>query len=163
MLNTDKTDFYHQLGILFAAYNVPLTEDRKEAFWYGLHECRLSEITLNVAKLCEVAKKGAPVPRPADLRNVLPDREYQPKDPKIEASFQAAEKFAARTWHEFETTDPELARLDLTIARAGRILARDHEGSPQYAEALQDDRRARDRRADLWRRRAADKPSRVWT
>lgn len=155
MLNTDRPDFDHQIDILMAAFGQwQVTPIQREAFWLGLNDCRLSEIAANVAKLCALARKGQPVPRPAELRNVLPASEYRPADPKMDAAFAAAEAFNRRTWDEFLRVDPEMARIELQIAKAGRILARDFEGSPQYAEAVTHDRYARNARVTLMRVRA---------
>jgi hypothetical protein len=43
-----------------------------------------------------------------------------------------------------------LWELELDIARVGRILAIDHPSTPQYAEALLEDRRLRDQRFERW-------------
>lgn len=162
MLNTDRADFKRHLKVLFAAYtDFPMRDEQEEAYWLGLHHARLSEVVANIAKLCAAAKKGVPVPRPGDLLNVQPvDR--QTKDAKVEAAFAAAEKFSARTWDEFLRNDPELARIDLGIAQVGRILARDHESTPQYAEAARQDQRLRYQRSELWRERAKANPAPVW-
>lgn len=154
MLNTDRPEFDKHIGVLFAAFDRNATDERREAYWLGLLDVRLSEIVANVAKLCKLARKGQPVPKPSELRNVLPQSEYQPKDPKQDAAFAAAEAFSARTWDELLRSDPEMGRIELTIASAGRILARDFEGSPHYAEAVTADRNARNARVTLWRNRA---------
>lgn len=153
MLNTDKPELKEHLKVLCAAYNVPLTDEREMAFWYGVHHARLSEVVANIAKLCAAAKKGVPVPRPGDLLNVQP-ADHVGKDAKAEAAGAAAEAMNRRNWDAFLRDDPELARIELRIAVAGRILARDHEGSPQYAEAVTHDRNAREARNALWRNRA---------
>lgn len=154
MLSTEKEEFNQHLGTLFAAFDRPLTAERKEAFWLGLNDCRLSEIAANVAKLCKLARKGQPVPRPSELRNVLPGSEYQAKDPNAEAELKAATARNKRAWDELYERDAKLAAIELRIAAAARILAREHEGSPQFAEALREDREARDDRVRLWRERA---------
>jgi hypothetical protein len=162
MLSTEREEFNRHLGILFGAFGPPLTAERKEAYWLGLHDCRLSEIAANVAKLCKLARKGAAVPRPADLRNIAPNDSYRQRDPKLDAEFEAAVARNKRNWDEFHREDPELAAIELRIAVAGRILARDPEGSPQYAEALRADHKARDDRVGIWRERAAKNPPIEW-
>lgn len=154
MLNTDRPEFKKHLGVLLAAFDRNLTAEKEEAYWLGLHDIRLSEFVANVAKLCALARKGQSPPKPSELRNVLPASEYQPADPKMDAAFAAAEAFNRRTWDEFLRIDPEMARIELQIAKASRILARDFEGSAQYAETVTHDRNARNARVTLWRNRA---------
>lgn len=158
MLNTDRPDFKRHLKVLFAAYtDFPMRDEQEEAYWLGLHHARLSEVVANIAKLCGCAKKGVPVPRPGDLLNVQP-ADRPTKDARVEAAFESADKFSTRTWDAMMRDDPELARLELGIAQCGRILARDHESTPQYAEALRQDHRLRDQRLSLWRIRAGRRP-----
>lgn len=153
MLSTDRKEFEQQIDVLLAAFDRNPTPEKREAYWLGLNDCRLSEIVANVAKLCKLARKGQPPPKPSELRNVQPEREYQTRDPKSEAEIAVAQALNKRAWDNFHLEDSELAAIELRIATAGRILARDHEGSPQYAEARRSDREARDDRSRLWRAR----------
>lgn len=57
-------------------------------------------------------------------------------------------------WNELLRKDPELAKLEIGIAHCARILVTEGVGSPQFAQALAEDRVLRDRRHALWRRRA---------
>jgi len=63
---------------------------------------------------------------------------------------------AARQWAEYLREDPELARLELGIARCARIMVETPMASPIYAAAIAEDRKFRaDRRALLLRRHDA--------
>src|ERR1700761_2970171 len=97
MLNTDRPEFDKHISVLFAAFDRNTTEERKEAYWLGLNDVRLSEVVANVTKLCRLARKGQPVPKPSELRNTLPAGEYQNRDPKVDADFATAESRAARS------------------------------------------------------------------
>lgn len=163
MLSTDRKEFDHHIDVLMSAFDRNPTPEKREAYWLGLNDCRLSEIVANVAKLCKLARKGQPPPKPSELRNVLPQGEYQAKDPKAETEIEAAKIRNKHSWEDFHREDPELAAIELRIAVAGRILARDHEGSPQFAEALSEERRSRDDRVRVWRERAAkNSPPKDW-
>lgn len=60
-------------------------------------------------------------------------------------------------WDEMFREEPELARCELTIARCARILAVDHPNAPAVAQAILEDRRARDERFRLWQAKAAER------
>lgn len=163
MLSTDRKEFDHHIDVLLAAFDRNPTPEKREAYWLGLNDRRLSEIVANVAKLCRLARKGQPPPKPSELRNVLPENEYHAKDPKAEAEIEAAKARSKRSWDQLHEEGQELAAIELRIATAGRILARDHEGSAQYAEALREDHRARDDRVRVWRERATkNSPIKDW-
>jgi hypothetical protein len=58
-------------------------------------------------------------------------------------------------WCEFKAADPELASIEYLISQWGRLLAAERLDSPQYAEAMREDRRLRDARRDLVEQRRA--------
>lgn len=50
--------------------------------------------------------------------------------------FASAEALCIRHWNEYRASDPELARIDLALAHANRLLVTEYRGSHLYAEAL---------------------------
>lgn len=74
--------------------------------------------------------------------------------PHRKAEFARMVGQSVRAWEQFMREDQELARLELAIAHAARILVTEHPSSPQYAQALSEDRKLRDRRYELWQTRA---------
>lgn len=69
------------------------------------------------------------------------------------AAFASAVHESVYHWDEFLRQDPELAKLELAIAHCARILATERFSSPQYAQALAEDRRLRDQRYRLYQAR----------
>lgn len=51
---------------------------------------------------------------------------------------------AATRWAEYLREDPELARIELGIARCARIMVETSRASPIYDQAVREDRRLRD-------------------
>lgn len=75
---------------------------------------------------------------------------------------QSLEVQNVANWEEMRREDPAMFRVELGIARAGRILATDHPGSPQYAEAVREDRYCRDERYRLQELRAKGRAPKDW-
>lgn len=76
--------------------------------------------------------------------------------------FQGIDQKNIANWEEMRREDPAMFRVELGIAKSGRILAADHPGSPQYAEAVKEDRYYRDERYRLWELRAKANPPKDW-
>lgn len=71
-----------------------------------------------------------------------------------QAALSRADRHNIDTWEALRAADPELARLEIAIARVGKILAADHPSTPQYAQARLEDIELRARRYALWSARA---------
>lgn len=69
MKNSERTKFDRRLEILFAAYNVPPTPVRKEAYWCALEGCvELDEFVIVVDKL--LAEPPLELPNTFQLRAI---------------------------------------------------------------------------------------------
>jgi hypothetical protein len=123
----------------------------RQAYWKALHDVRLSEVRANVDRLIRAATRDSRFPRPGDLRNEA----VSEKSAGAEAAWRDVERRNEQMWREWHARDPELAALEHGISLAARTLARDDEGSPQYAEALREDRMLRDRRTAMLKARAS--------
>jgi hypothetical protein len=61
---------------------------------------------------------------------------------------------AGRAWGEFMAEDPELATVELGIAKCARIMVTEPSSSPILAQAIAEDRQLRDRRRAILTARA---------
>jgi hypothetical protein len=146
----DFEPFRLELDKLCATFDRPPAKDELvEAYWASLRDVRFTEVQRNVARILRTATKETKWPKPGDLRDAAPE-EGSRRSASHEAACQAAEQRNIRHWEELRATDPELHQIELSIAQCGRILASDDPSTPQYAEAIQLDRRYRDRRHALW-------------
>jgi len=143
MQSTEQTEFFELIDQLCASFDRPPARDEmRQAYWKALHDVRLSEVRANVDRLIRAATSQSRFPRPGDLRNEA----VSEKSASAEMAWRDVERRNADMWREWHERDPELAALEHGISLAARILASAHEGSPQYAEALREDRQLRDRR-----------------
>lgn len=131
--------FSRELAQLCEAFNRPCTDELVQSYWRALHDLKLSEVVAGVQRVLVSGHDRFPKPwelreKPLSKATLLPEN---------------AVMHNRKMWEQAHIADPELARLDLGIARAARLLVREHEGSPQYAEALREDRQLRDRRYKL--------------
>lgn len=152
MQSTEQKNFFELIDQLCATFDRPPARDEmRQAYWKALHDVRLSEVRANVDRLIRTATSTSRFPRPGDLRN----EPVNEKAPGEDAHYQDAMRRNGEMWPEWHRRDPELAALEHGISIAARTLARDHEGSPQYAEALREDRMLRDQRTVLLKGRVA--------
>ncbi len=155
MQSTEQTAFFQLIDQLCAAFDRPPARDEmREAYWNALHDVRLSEIRGNIDRLIKLATRDSKFPRPGDLRDLREETPSQ-KSASAEAAFRDALRRNGEMWQEWHDRDPEEAALEHGIALAGRILSCEHAGTPQYAEALREDRQLRDRRRELLQSRVA--------
>lgn len=127
----------------------PAKDEMVSAYWTALKDVRYGEVKNNVERLIRTATRESKWPRPGDLRNEIPSNVL----PAREAEFKACEERCARNWDERMRVDPELTRIELAVAKTDRMLASEYQGSPIYAQALDENRRYRDQlRAFLERR-----------
>lgn len=175
----DKPEFERLLGELFAAYRQPPAQtDVIEGFWKSL--VRLSIIEFNRVQALMLAElEFTDPPKYLSPRHIWaantrlrarggdtsarPTRsvhqtllELADRDPQHQGHIRPALSLNEQVWREFGDRDPELQALEYGIAQCGLILARDAPGSPQYAEAVREDRKFRDERQWLIERRRAE-------
>jgi hypothetical protein len=152
----DYEPFRTLLDQLCATFDRPPAKDELvQSYWAALKDVHFAEVRRNVERIVRTATSATKWPKPGDLRDEAPPTT---RSASMEADFRVAEERAVRNLEEQRRLDPELWRLEAGIARVGRILAADHEGSPQYAEAVRLDRLYRDQRLALWNARANVKP-----
>ena len=143
---TEYEPFRALLDGLCATWDRPPAKDEMvSAYWSALKDARYSEIKRNVERLIRTATRGSKWPMPGDLRDEAPTNVL----PAREAEFKACEERCARNWAERMKADPELTGIELAIAKTDRLLATEHEGSPAYATALQENRQYRSQLQDL--------------
>lgn len=154
-MRLDEFDaFKAELKQLCASFGKAYTDALGQAYWRVLHDAPLSEVEANVERILLSAGQKTPFPKPSELRNNAPSGI---RTPSMDADFTRMVERNSKMWNEWFAEDAEMARIELGIARCGRILAADFPGSPQYAMALQEDRQLRDRRHKAWEQRAAQK------
>jgi hypothetical protein len=151
----DFAPFREEIDKLCATFDRPPAKDELvDAYWNSLRDTQLSEIRRNVARIIRTATRDTKWPKPGDLRDAVPE-EGTRRSAAHEAAYRSAEERSARNWEEQRRLDPELAEVELGIAKCGRILAADDPSTPQHAEALAMDRQYRDQRKALLERRSA--------
>lgn len=149
----DFEPFRKQLDALCATFDRPPAKDEMvEAYWNSLRDVRFSEVQRNVARIVRNATKDTKWPKPGDLRDQAPD-ETSRRSASMEAAFREAEANCVRNLDAMRAQDPELWKLEVSIAKVGRCIAAEHPSTPQFAEAVELDRSYRDRRAELLRSR----------
>lgn len=99
----------------------------RNAMWEALKDVSYTEVKANAKRLMATAVKGAPLPKPTELRNRAPVLS-NPYDPRR----QAAEILAAQTWRELRASDPVRYHVEIRIARAARELAAINMLDPGY-------------------------------
>jgi hypothetical protein len=143
---TEYEPFRALLDGLCATWDRPPAKDEMvSAYWNALKDARYSEVKSNVERIIRSATRDSKWPRPGDLRNDVPSNLL----PSREADFKACEHRCARNWDERMQKDPELTGLELAIAKTDRVLASDHQGSPIYATALEENARYRNQLRQL--------------
>ena len=151
MLNYEFDQFRELLDQLCATGDRPPAKDELvKAYWDALKDVRLSEVRANATRVLRTATSSTRFPKPAELRNSAP----MEQTPAAAAVQSDAERRSVRNWGELAKRDIQLHNIELGIAQCGRILAADNIGSPQYAEALKQDRQLRDQRRELLEERA---------
>ncbi|HZP86618.1 MAG TPA: hypothetical protein VFB54_07335 [Burkholderiales bacterium] len=150
----DFAPFRKLLDQLCVTFDRPPAKDELvNAYWDALRDARFDEVSRNVARIIRTATEKTRWPKPGQLRDAAPD-ERAHRTASEEAGFRAAIELNRRTWSEFEARDPQLYAIEIAIARCARILATDHESTPQHAEARALDWRLRQRRWALLAERA---------
>ena len=138
--------FSSELKQLCASFGRRYTDALAQAYWRVLRDAPLSEIETNVERILLSATRDTKFPAPAELRNEAPSMR---RTPAMDAEFTKIEERSARTLDELRERDSDLWRLEVSIARTGRILAMCDPGTPQYDEASRRDRVYRDQRRAL--------------
>jgi hypothetical protein len=145
----DFAPFRAEIDKLCATFDRPPAKDELvDAYWNSLRDARLSEIQRNVARIIRTATKETKWPKPGDLRDAAPE-EGTRRTASQEAGAQSAERLSIRNWNALQSSDADLWKLEVSIAKCGRTLASHEPDSLQYAEAIRLDRRARDERRML--------------
>lgn len=153
MLNLEFNQFRELLDEICATWDRPPAKDELvRAYWEALKDVRISEVRANVTRILRTATKETKFPKPAELRNTVPTE----KSATAASAQSDAERRCIRNWGELAKRDLQLHNIELGIAHCGRILAADNMGSPQYAEALRQDRQLRDQRRQLLEARASE-------
>jgi hypothetical protein len=143
---TEYEPFRALLDGLCATWDRPPAKDEMVlAYWNALKDARYGEVKSNVERLIRTATRESKWPRPGDLRNEPPTNVL----PSREAEFKACEQACARNWDDRLRVDPELTRMELAIAKTDRVLASEHQGSPIYATALDENRMYRNQLREL--------------
>lgn len=143
--------FKVELKQLCATLGKAFTDALAQAYWRVLRDVPLSEIEGNVERILVNATRETRFPKPIELRSNAPQTS---RSALMDDQLQGASDRCKRNWDGVFRDDEELGHLELAIATVGRVLAVDHEGSPQYAEALRLDRHYRDDLRELQHRRA---------
>ena len=143
---TEYEPFEKLLDALCATWDRPPAKpEMVAAWWAALKDVRFGEVKGNIERLIRTATRDSKWPRPGDLRNEPPSN----VTPAREADFKAAEDRCARNWDERMRADSELTGIELAIAKTDRVLASEHQGSPIYATALDENRRYRNQLQQL--------------
>jgi hypothetical protein len=74
---------------------------------------------------------------------------------KSDPKFDSAERLCALHWSEFLAEDPEMARIELRIAVAAKLITREYRGSQIHAEALKQWHFYREAKRELLEKRYA--------
>jgi hypothetical protein len=143
---TEYEPFRALLDGLCATWDRPPAKDEMVlAYWNALKDARYGEVKGNVERLIRTATRDSKWPRPGDLRNEAPSNVL----PAREAEFKACEERCARNWDVRMRADSELTGIELAIAKTDRVLAGEHQGSPIYAVALDENYRYRNQLRQL--------------
>lgn len=151
----DFAPFRGEIDKLCATFDRPPAKDELvDAYWNSLRDIQLAEVRRNVARIIRTATRETKWPKPGDLRDAVPE-EGTRRSAAHEAGLEISARRNMQNWEALRVTDEQLWRVEVMIAKCGRILAADDPSSPQYAEALAMDRQHRDRRHALLETRAA--------
>lgn len=148
MLKVELEAFEELLGVQAKVFGKdPPSQLIVQAYWDALRDAPLDAVRRAAQNHL---RKGKFFPKPVDLRpKEIPAPEAKGPDPM----FATVIRQNAANWREFQQRDPELAEIELAIAKVGRVLAVDRLDSPQHAEAIREDRHWRDARQQLIERR----------
>lgn len=148
-MRLDEFDsFKGELKQLCATFGKPYSDPLGQAYWRVLRDLPLEEVRSTVERLLNGASADAKLPKPNQLRGKRPPPELE-VDPKFTKLLEANRE----CWADWFARDPEMAAIELGIAKAARIMATEHEGSLMYAEARQEDWMFRERRRALTEKR----------
>lgn len=156
MRSSDTGEFWKLLDQLCAAFNRPkLSEDNegRMAFWTVLQDVQLAEVRTNVERIIRTASANTRFPKPAQLRNVIPDEAAPSRSASEEARLRAADESSGRMWDQRLREDAELATLERNIAICARVMVRLPSTTEAYADAWRDEWRYRQQRDALLDRR----------
>ncbi|MGH8219952.1 MAG: hypothetical protein ACREUT_15525 [Steroidobacteraceae bacterium] len=166
MLATEFAEFERELQVLEKLYSKQIDDGLMRLYFESLRDLPIGAIK---RRILEHTRRSRFFPKPSELRPkddrpvLSPEArasvnvamlELARLRPTEEGHLRAAIALNERTWREFARQDPELSRIEYGIARVGRILVEDDPSSPQYAEAVLEDRRLRDQRQELLEARA---------
>jgi hypothetical protein len=153
----DFPAFERELKQLCATLGKAYTEPLAKAYWRVLRGVSLSEVEANVERILLNATRETKFPKPSELcSRATHSQQIVASDP----DFARMQERSVRMWETWLREDPDLARLELAIARCARILACDHESTPQYAMARQEQWQCMQRRSQLLEQRARERASR---
>ncbi len=164
MMPNEFEEFSEALKVLESVFGKKADDCLVRLYWTALRDLPLEAVKSGIARH---VRYGKFFPKPAELRRaddkprsdltLSADARRSTHIALIELAEQDAANgylrgalaLNASTWRERRAEDPELGELEYRLARVGRILAVDPPDSPQYAEAVEADRRLRTEREAL--------------
>lgn len=148
--------FEEQIKQLAAGFGRRADDRLVQAYWRSLIDVSLDEVIESVTRYLRTASSETKFPKPAQLRKEPPPEPTSRvvRSADMDAAFARAEAECIRNWEDLRRKDPETLEIEIRIAKVGRILATAHESTPEYAEAVELDRKWRDIRFSMWQRRA---------
>lgn len=176
MMPTEFEQFSTAIKVLELVFGKNIDEQLLKLYWVALRDLPLEAVKAGIERH---VRYGRFFPKPSELRRpndgprddqgLSPSArrsvhiallEFGEKDPAKYGHLKPALALNAASWDDFRARDPELAEIEYRLAQVGRTLATELPDSPEYADAVEQDRRLRTLREALWaerrdRRRAA--------
>lgn len=134
----------------------PLPDDLLvQRYWVALRN-----LSIETIKRCAERHEryGRFFPKPIELRP-KEDRKSE-ETPAQQVQFETAIAENRRNWDKRFADDPQLARIELGLAKAARIEVLSHESTPQHAEAYRETVDLMRQRDELLHERATANPRR---
>lgn len=148
MHQNDFDRFTQVLQHVAAVYSKKLDDVLIQQYWKALKDMYLPTIERLADQHMRYQKF---FPKPFELR---PREDPPARESGSDGGFHKGVEFCRRNWDERMQRDPELTRIELTIAKTDRIIAAVHESSPGYITALDENRLYREQRRLMKRDRA---------
>ncbi len=171
MMPTEFEQFSAALKVLEQVFGKKTDDGLTKLYWTALRDLPLEAVKAGIARH---VRYGKFFPKPAELRRAderprndltlsadsrrsvhIALMELAEQDPAANGHLKGALARNAASWRELRAQDPDFTDLEYTLAQVGRILAVEPPDSPQYAEALEVDRRLRTERESLLEARYA--------
>jgi len=135
----DSGHFRTLLDQLCAVWDRPPAKDEQvKAYWHALRDVKFSEVRANAERIMRSAGGKRPFPKPAELRDEAPSEAGG-----SDGAFKAGEDRAHRNLEELRRRDEPAWKREVQMRKLDRMLVTEHEGSPIYAQALEEWRRLR--------------------